>query len=146
MPLSHTALWSSSWFCGTLLCSMCSCQKIEKICIYFFIIHPTSLLFHLIPSLYLVTVQVYLHQPAIRTTSTEPFKSAASLCSSHISPEAKISSSKAAQSMDRMVAPFTLPKNNCPSHSTYSLLDTPSYRSPIKSPSHNFLICYWSQI
>lgn len=142
--LSHTGLWSGSSFCWTLLCWMWSYQRIQKI--MFFYAPSNFSAISPIPSLHLVTVQLYLHQPAIRTTSTEPCKSAVSLCSTHISPDAKISSSKATRSRGRMDVPFTLPLKKCPSHSTYSPLDTPSYRSPIKSTSQYFQICYWSQL
>lgn len=142
MPLSPHWFVSQQFILQNSYCVECGHVRGYRIKNIYFYTPSNFSAISPIPSLHLVTVQIYLHQPAIRTTSTEPCEPAAPLCSTHISPEAKISSSKATQSRGRMVVPFTLPMKKCPSHSTYSPLDTPSYRSPIKSPSQYFQICH----
>lgn len=91
-----------------------------------------------------VTVQIYLHRPSKRTGSTEPPKSASAVPSqsTNTPSEAKVLSERAARLASRKVPPFTLPLRKCTSQFAHSPLDMPSYRSPIKSPSQYFQICY----
>lgn len=114
---------------------------------------PASPLFSLAPSLKphrltLVTVQIYLN-PSKRIGSTEAPKSSAATATTvtgrtaSATPDtAKGASDKASRTGGRKAPPFSLPLRKCPSQTSYSPLDTPSYRSPIKSPSQYFQICY----
>lgn len=92
----------------------------------------------------LVTVQIYLHRPSKRTGSAEPPKSTSTVPSqsANTPPEAKILPDRAARLGSQKIPPFTLPLRKCTSQSVHTPLDMTTYRSPIKSPSQYFQICY----
>lgn len=98
-----------------------------------------------------VTVQIYLSRSTKLTGSTSiPAASAVTACSATSTPRASdISRAPVAKkssavkvSTPRKTPNFSLQLRKSGSLSSYSPLDTPSYRSPIKSPSQYFQICY----
>lgn len=97
---------------------------------------------------YLVTVQIYLAHLSKRTGTAEAPKSTAAAMSGRSSapPTAPDSKSASVKSNGvRKTPTFALPLRKSVSQSSYtpySPLDKPSYRSPIKSPSQYFQICY----
>lgn len=100
---------------------------------------------------YIVTVQIYLSRSAKRTgTSGSPTASSVTARSA-TSPQQTSQSSKAGMARKggavkvppvRKPPSFNLQLKKSGSLSSFSSLDTPSYRSPIKSPSQYFQICY----
>lgn len=112
--------------------------------------HPciSSVLF---PVYIIVTVQICLSHSAKRTgTGTTPVASVVKTCSA-ADPQQIAESSKASMTRKggaakapcfRKTPNFSLQLRKPGSLSSYSPLDTPSYRSPIKSPSQYFQICY----
>lgn len=116
---------------------------------------PSSALCPLLsPPSTIVTVQIYLNCSAKRTgTSGSPVASASAVTArSAANPRQTPESSKASTARKSgsaaKVPPIRKPPNfnlqlrKSGSLSSYSALDTPSYRSPIKSPSQYFQICY----
>lgn len=106
----------------------------------------------LVPPIYIiVTVQIYLSRSAKRTgTSGKPVASAITARSA-TNPQQTSESSKASMAKKggpakvpaaRKTPNFSIQLRKSGSLSSYSPLDTPSYRSPIKSPSQYFQICY----
>lgn len=106
----------------------------------------------LLSSIYIiVTVQIYLSRSAKRTgTGGSPVASAVTLRPA-TNPQQTSESSKAGTARKggaskappaRKTPSFSLQLRKSGSLSSYSPLDTPSYRSPIKSPSQYFQICY----
>uniref|UniRef100_A0A4W5R584 EMAP like 1 n=1 Tax=Hucho hucho TaxID=62062 RepID=A0A4W5R584_9TELE len=98
-----------------------------------------------------VTVQIYLAHPSKRTRTAEAPKSNAAAVSGRCSapptaPDSKSASDKSVKSNGvRKTPTFALPLRKSvrqSSYTPYSPLDKPSYRSPIKSPSQYFQICY----
>nr|AAI24248.1 Echinoderm microtubule associated protein like 1 [Danio rerio]AAI64638.1 Eml1 protein [Danio rerio] len=91
-----------------------------------------------------VTVQIYLHRPSKRTRSAEPPKSSSAVPSQSTNnpSEVKILSDRAARLGYRKIPPFSLPLRKCTSQPVHSPLEMPTYRSPVKSPSQYFQICY----
>ncbi|KAE8289682.1 Echinoderm microtubule-associated protein-like 1 [Larimichthys crocea] len=98
-----------------------------------------------------VTVQIYLSRSAKRTgTSGKPVASAITARSA-TNPQQTSESNKASMAKKggpakvpaaRKTPNFSIQLRKSGSLSSYSPLDTPSYRSPIKSPSQYFQICY----
>uniref|UniRef100_A0A672K582 Uncharacterized protein n=1 Tax=Sinocyclocheilus grahami TaxID=75366 RepID=A0A672K582_SINGR len=91
-----------------------------------------------------LTVQIYLHRPSKRSGSSETPKSTSAVPSqsTNTPSEAKVLSDRVIRLGSQNVPPFTLPLRRCTSQLVHSLLEMPSYRSPIKSPSQYFQICY----
>ncbi|CAB1330576.1 unnamed protein product, partial [Coregonus sp. 'balchen'] len=94
-----------------------------------------------------VTVQIYLTRPSKRTGTAEAPKSCVAALSGRSSaphtPDSKSESDKSVRSTGvRKTPTFTIPLRKSVSQSSYSPLDTPSYRSPVKSPSQYFQIWY----
>uniref|UniRef100_A0A3B1JR71 EMAP like 1 n=1 Tax=Astyanax mexicanus TaxID=7994 RepID=A0A3B1JR71_ASTMX len=91
-----------------------------------------------------VTVQIYLHRPARGPASTEPPQSSSAVPSGSRTspPEPRTPSCRTSRPGATEVPPFTPLLRKCPPQPTCSPLDTPTYRSPIKSPSQYFQICY----
>ncbi|XP_053345283.1 echinoderm microtubule-associated protein-like 1 isoform X2 [Clarias gariepinus] len=92
-----------------------------------------------------VTMQIYLSHPAKRTGQTENAVVTAvqpSVCPS----ENGLHPDKAASNKRKIGAgrkpPCTLPLHRSRCQSPFSPADTPIYKSPIKSPSQYFQICY----
>lgn len=116
---------------------------------------PLSLLSPLTPTishLHLVTMQIYLSRLSKRTGSSETV-TPTSVSSNHAqSPSPKSPPSRMTGACDRttllpsphQTPAFTLPlqKTSYQSVSSCSLVDNPIYKSPIKSPSQYFQICY----
>lgn len=117
---------------------------------------PSSLLFPITPTishLHLVTMQIYLSRLSKRTGSSENV-TPTSVPSNHTQPPSpKSPPSRLMDACDRnklLPSPrqsqaFTLPlqKTSCQSLSSCSPVDIPAFKSPIKSPSQYFQICYW---
>ena len=96
-----------------------------------------------------VTVQIYLSRPSKRAGPTDTPKSCTVAVSGRpalptppVSKAAPLSEKGGAKAPVRKPPTFTLPLKKSASQLSYSPLDTPSYRSPIKSPSQYFQICY----
>lgn len=106
--------------------------------------HPVPPLPCPIWPLHPVTVQIYLHRPSKRTRSAEPPKSSSAVPSQSTNnpSEVKILSDRAARLGYRKIPPFSLPLRKCTSQPVHSPLEMPTYRSPVKSPSQYFQICY----
>ena len=115
---------------------------------------PPWVLCSLFPVYIIVTVQIYLSRSAKRTvTSGSPAASPVTARSAN-NPQQTSESSKAGVARKggaakmpavRKTPSFNLHLRKSGSLSSYSpldTLDTPSYRSPIKSPSQYFQICY----
>lgn len=105
---------------------------------------------HLIPPLHLVTMQIYLSPLARRTGSSEAGKFATAVPASGVGGLPPAQQSKAAggggtKSQGRKSSPtFTLnlqKSTNSQSQSTAAQEEC-GYKSPIKSPSQYFQICY----
>lgn len=101
----------------------------------------------LFPVYIIVTVQIYLSRSAKRTRGSSGASSVTAR--SAPGPQQTSESSKAAKKGGTAKLPqgrkppnFNLQQRNSGSLSPYSPLDTPSYRSPVKSPSQYFQICY----
>ena len=100
----------------------------------------------------LVTVQIYLSRSAKRTATGGSLAASTVTARSATSPQLTAESSKASTARRVGTASKVPPARKTPSLniqlrktgslSSYSPLDTPSYRSPIKSPSQYFQICY----
>ena len=111
---------------------------------------PNRLLLSLI--YVLVTVQIYLSRSAKRTATGGSLAASTVTARSATSPQLTAESSKASTARRVGTASKVPPARKTPSLniqlrktgslSSYSPLDTPSYRSPIKSPSQYFQICY----
>ncbi|XP_052380692.1 echinoderm microtubule-associated protein-like 1 [Oncorhynchus keta] len=97
-----------------------------------------------------VTMQIYLSPQTKRTGSSEVAKSAPTVPNSRptrtpTSPQTKgvPPTSDRTKPKTRKTHPaFTLPLQKSTNQNTYSPLDTFNYKSPLKSPSHYFQICY----
>lgn len=99
------------------------------------------------PPIYIiVTVQIYLSRSAKRTGTSGGPVALAVTARSAASPQQTLESSKASTARKggatRKPPSFSLDLRKSGSLSSYSSLDTPSYCSPIKSPSQYFQICY----
>lgn len=108
---------------------------------------PTSALSHpphLISPLHLVTMQIYLSPHARKTGSSENATSASAvpansrLTAAPNNPQAKVGSKPETK---RKPPTFTL--NLQKTTTSQNTQDTSNYKSPIKSPSQYFQICYW---
>lgn len=104
--------------------------------------HPSAL----VPPIIIVTVQLYLSPSAKRTgTSGGPATSsvmARSAAGWQRTSECSRAGTPRKSSAARKVPSFSLRLRNSGSLTSYSSLDTPSYCSPLKSPSQYFQICY----
>lgn len=104
---------------------------------------PPLLLF---PVCIIVTVQLYLSHSAKRTESSGgPAATAVTprLAADRQQTLASGRGSKVRKGCGTRKTPsFSLQLRNSGSLSSYCSLDTPSYRSPVKSPSQYFQICY----
>ncbi|XP_024234164.1 echinoderm microtubule-associated protein-like 1 isoform X1 [Oncorhynchus tshawytscha] len=97
-----------------------------------------------------VTMQIYLSPQTKRTGSSEVDKSAPTVPNSRptrtpTSPQTKgvPPTYDRTKPKTRKTHPaFTLPMQKSTNQNTYSPLDTFNYKSPFKSPSHYFQICY----
>lgn len=114
-----------------------------------FFSHPIGPLQFLLPCSPPVTVQIYLSRSSKRAGSTDtpkPYTVAISGRPAHPTPSdskaAPLSERGGAKTSVRKPPMLTLPLKKSASQSSYSPLDMPSYRSPIKSPSQYFQICY----
>ncbi len=102
---------------------------------------------HLISPLHLVTMQIYLSPLAKKTGSSETAKSAATVpansgpAATPDNPQAKGGSRPASK---RTTPSFTLNLQKTTT-SQHTAQETSSYKSPIKSPSQYFQICYWGK-
>lgn len=112
---------------------------------------PSSAPLLLSPIYIIVTVQIYLSRSAKRTgTSGSPAASSVtSRSATNPRQTSEISKASTARKAGAAKVPpvrktpsFSLQLRKSGSLSSYSPLDTPSYRSPIKSPSQYFQICY----
>ncbi|KAG9336317.1 hypothetical protein JZ751_002664 [Albula glossodonta] len=73
------------------------------------------------------------------TTSPTPLEAR----SMNITPDSKSAPDRVTpKARGGKAAVFSLPLRKSPSQTSYTPLDTPSYKSPIKSPSQYFQICY----
>uniref|UniRef100_A0A4W5KUI0 EMAP like 1 n=1 Tax=Hucho hucho TaxID=62062 RepID=A0A4W5KUI0_9TELE len=97
-----------------------------------------------------MTMQIYLSPQTKRTGSSEVAKSATTVPNSRPTraptpPQTKgvPPTSDRTKPKTRKTPPaFTLPLQKSTNQNTYSPLDTFNYKSPLKSPSHYFQICY----
>ncbi|XP_062324512.1 echinoderm microtubule-associated protein-like 1 isoform X3 [Osmerus eperlanus] len=96
-----------------------------------------------------VTMQIYLSPLTRRTGSSEAPKSAPTVPNTRpteppSAPHPKAGSSKdqARPETHKTASAFNLPLQKSTTQNTYSHMDTLSYKSPIKSPSQYFQICY----
>lgn len=103
------------------------------------------------PVYIIVTVQIYLSRSARRKGASGSPAAASVTARSATGPQQTSDSSKAGVARKggagkvpraRKHPSFNLQLKKSGSLSSYSSLDTPSYRSPIKSPSQYFQICY----
>ncbi|CDQ93516.1 unnamed protein product [Oncorhynchus mykiss] len=92
-----------------------------------------------------VTVQIYLSRPSKRIGTAEAPKPSVAAVSGrssapHTAPDSKNAPDRSVRSTGvRKTPTFTIPLKKSVSHTP---LDTPNYRSPVKSPSQYFQICY----
>lgn len=104
----------------------------------------------LISPLHLVTMQIYLNPITRRTGSSEAAKSAPTVPNSRPTrtptpPQTKggpPTSDRTKRETCKTPPAFTLPLQKSTNQNTYSPLDTFNYKSPLKSPSQYFQICY----
>ncbi|XP_019911632.1 echinoderm microtubule-associated protein-like 1 isoform X2 [Esox lucius] len=98
-----------------------------------------------------VTMQIYLSPLTRRTGSSEAAKSAPTVPNSRPTrtptpPESKggphTSDRNNSETPKKAPPPFTLPLQKSNNEITYSPLDASNYKSPLKSPSQYFQICY----
>ena len=121
---------------------------------FFFFVSSSSLLLllltftprppHLISPLHLVTMQIYLSPLARKTGSSEAAKSAAAVPANSgpaAAPQAKVSSRPPGK---KTTPSFTLNLQKTTS-SQNAAQEVSSYKSPLKSPSQYFQICYWGE-
>lgn len=105
--------------------------------------HPSAL----VPPIYIiVTVQIYLSRSAKQTGTSGAPMALAVTARSATSRQQTLESSKPGTARKgaatRKTPSFSLQLKKPGRLSSYSSLDTPSYCSPIKSPSQYFQICY----
>ncbi|KAJ8009489.1 hypothetical protein DPEC_G00089410 [Dallia pectoralis] len=98
-----------------------------------------------------VTMQIYLSPLTRRTGSSEAAKSAPAVPNSRPTRTTPSSQSKGGPPTSNKTnsgthkkapPPFTLPLQKSNNQNTYSPLDVSNYKSPLKSPSQYFQICY----
>ncbi|XP_046877330.1 LOW QUALITY PROTEIN: echinoderm microtubule-associated protein-like 4 [Hypomesus transpacificus] len=96
-----------------------------------------------------VTMQIYLSPLTRRTGSSEAPKSAPTIPNtrpteppSAPNPKAGSSKNQSRPETHKTASAFNLPLQKTTTHNTYSHMDTLGYKSPLKSPSQYFQICY----
>lgn len=110
----------------------------------FYVCSTPSLCPHLISPLHLVTMQIYLSPLARKTGSSETAQSAATVpndggpAAAHNNPQAKIGTKPGTRKKNPS---FTLNLQKTTS-SQNAQQEPSSYKSPLKSPSQYFQICY----